>query len=95
MELRTPGLEIHLHPVGQADAEGWTHVQVEVRVSGFRGRYTAQLQLEDFERFAHELAKMEDGLGRESKAVPRNALSQGSGAARWLAFVRRGSSPPA
>jgi hypothetical protein len=69
MELRTHGLEIHLYPLSQADSEGWTHVEVEVRVSGFFGRYTAQLQLEDLERFAHELASMADRLGSETKAV--------------------------
>jgi hypothetical protein len=69
MELRTHGLEVHLDPLGQADSEGWTHVQIEVRVSGFFGRYTAQLELEDLKRFAYELASMEDGLGWESKAA--------------------------
>jgi hypothetical protein len=69
MELRTHGLELHLHPVGQADSEGWSRVQVEVRVSGFLGRYTAQLQLEDLERFEDELQRMEDGLGQENRAA--------------------------
>ena len=68
MELRTHGLELHLAPIGQADSEGWTHVLVEVRVSGFLGRYTAQLEVEDLKRFIRELAVMEDGLGQGSKA---------------------------
>src|SRR5437899_11934523 len=69
MELRTHGLELHLAPIGQADSEGWTHVHVEVRVSGFLGRYTAQLEVEDLKRSIRELAVMEDGLGQGSKAA--------------------------
>jgi hypothetical protein len=73
MELRTHGLELHLHPIGQADSEGWIRVQVDVQVNGFAGRYTAQLELEDLKRFARDLRKMEDDLGRASKAALSSA----------------------
>jgi hypothetical protein len=73
MELRADGLELHLRPAARANIEGWTKVEVEARVAGFVGRYTAWLQLEDLKRFEHSLREMQNGLGRESKAALASA----------------------
>jgi hypothetical protein len=48
-------------------------VEVEARVSGFIANYSAELQVEDLERFARELREMQDGLGRESTATLTSA----------------------
>ena len=73
MKLSTPGLQLELLPLRQADDEQWCRVQVRAAVRGFEANYEAWLQTADLELFKNEIAALYRDVGQPGVATLASA----------------------
>ena len=68
MKLNCHRFNLAIEPRSKAGPEGWLHFLVKIQVPGFQGKFEAEMQLEDLERFKIDLKNMYDTLGEECDA---------------------------
>ena len=73
MKLNCQRFELTIDPLTKEGPEGWLHVFVKIQVPGFQGKFEAEIQLEDLERFKVDLKNMDDRLGAECNASLESA----------------------
>ena len=68
MKLYCQRFDLAIEPRTKAGPEGWLQFLVKIQVPGFQGKFEAEMQLEDLERFKIDLRNMDDRIGEECDA---------------------------